>query len=150
MENDTILDMKKYIGKKMTFFHSPVTSLLGGTLIDVREGFTEAKFIIKSEWVNIMGTLHGGIIALIIDEMMGITRFTLQKDTYFSTVNLVIDYFRSVKGFESIYIKTIVLKEGKNILFLEAEVFDNDNNLIAKGSSNVVNSNIKKDSSTSK
>ena len=114
-------------------------------MLNVREGFTEAKFSIKSEWVNTMGSLHGGIIAMIIDDMMAITRFTLMKNTFFSTANLVVDYFKPVKESDSIVIKTVVLKEGKNLIFLKSMIYDINDNLVAKESSNVVNSNIKKE-----
>jgi uncharacterized protein (TIGR00369 family) len=82
-----------------------------------------------------MGTLHGGILCDIADAAMGIAfATTLAPNESFTTVELTINFFRPVWEAELKAVATLV-QRGRSIGYVECEITDEQNRLIAKASS---------------
>ena len=79
----------------------------------VKERHLEFEYPIRSEGLNPLGNLHGGVTAAIIDDVLGATIFSLNEPFFFTTNNNVIDYFAIAKNEETIVAETNITKRGR-------------------------------------
>jgi uncharacterized protein (TIGR00369 family) len=82
--------------------------------------------------------LHGGIMATIMDEAIGIAIYTLDDTNFFASINLAVDFLRSAKLGEVITAHARVVRRGRRIVNAECQVHNASGELLAKGSCNCV------------
>lgn len=92
---------------------------------------------------NPVGMLHGGVMAGMIDDCMGVNFFVLGLEYFYPTINLNIEYFAGVKEGETVLVKTEVVKQGRTIINLRAEVSNQQGKILAFATSNLAVSAIK-------
>ncbi len=115
----------------------PVNETLGFVPDDVDDPAREVSFswTVPPEYCNSAGNLQGGILAAFADVLLGgATSARLPSDLYPALAEMKISIVRPAPACSTITGKGRVLKAGKRVLFAEAEVFDQDGNLIAKAS----------------
>lgn len=113
----------------------PVARLIGFEARDASDGRATVILSAGPQHANPMGTLHGGILCDIADAAMGIAfATTLSPDESFTTVELKINFFRPVWKAELKAVATLV-KRGRSIGYVECDITDEQNQLIAKSSS---------------
>lgn len=80
--------------------------------------------------------VHGGCIAALIDATMGVGALTLVEDSFsvVSTLELKVSFLESVNEGEILLSKSKIIRKGKKIIFVEAEVKNQEDVLVAKGS----------------
>jgi uncharacterized protein (TIGR00369 family) len=144
MSNAIVEEFKKYIGQEISESPSAVTRWLKGKLLEIEEGALVAEFVVRPEMTNPLGILHGGSIALIMDDMIGATVYTLPTEVHFVSTNLNVSYLNAARLNEKIIAKTSIVKKGKTFIFAECEIYNSRNSLIAKCSSGLVSTNLKK------
>ena len=84
---------------------------------------------------NPMGTLHGGILCDIADAAMGMAfASTLASGESFTTVELKINFFRPVWQ-ARLKAEGRVVRRGRTIGYVECEITDERDQLIAKAAS---------------
>ncbi len=82
-----------------------------------------------------MGTLHGGILCDIADAAMGMAfASTLTPEESFTTVELKINFFRPVWQAE-LQAEGTVVQRGHTIGYLECNITDEENRLVARAAS---------------
>lgn len=91
--NNALEALKSQVGKTFDKSPSALTVWLGGRLLFVNEGEVHMEFEVRPEMTNPIGTMHGGIMAAIMDDMIGIVVFTLGEPTFNTSVNLNVDFF---------------------------------------------------------
>jgi len=134
-----IEELKSFIGKKEQLSPSPFMNWLKPTAVAAEYGSLTFEYVIRKEMTNPTGNLHGGVIAGIIDDIMGATIYSLEKSNTFVTVNLSVDYFAPARIGDVIQATTQVIKEGRNVIYVECEIWlPEKNRLLAKGSSNLM------------
>ena len=138
MENPIVAYFKSQIGKENIQTPSPVGNWLSGKLLEAEEGSLSIEFTVRKEMTNPMGILHGGISALIMDEVIGATVHTLNRDTFFTSVNLGVDFLRSVPTGAKVIAKSEIVRAGKTIVNAECKIYNEEGTIIAKGMSNLV------------
>jgi len=143
MTNKRLEFLRGYIGKEFKGSLSPYSHWLKGKPLEVKEGALTFEFLVRKEMTNPIGTLHGGVIAGMIDEVMGVTFFTLNTENFYPTISLNIDYISSATEGENVRVTTSVIKKGKTVITLRAEVKNKEDKLLAQASSNIVFSNFK-------
>ena len=137
--------LQNLIGKEFTDSPSPFMRWLKPVVKSVELGALEFEYLIRAEWLNPIGNLHGGVTAAIADDILGATMFSLNEPYFYTTINNVIDYFSTAKLGETIVAKTKVLKKGKQFINAECEIWNSDQTrLIAKGYSNLFKTEVKK------
>ena len=95
---------------------------------------------------NPIGTLHGGVTAAIIDDVIGATMYSFNEDGFYTTVNNVIDYFASAREGDTIIANTSIIKKGRQMVNAQCEVWNADKTrLIARGYSNLLKIDPKKE-----
>jgi len=119
------------------FFNSilathPLYKFIGLQIVEVREGYAKAILNKKSEILRRGEVVHGGVIATAIDTVIGIAVMTVNDGVDQYTVELKINFLNPLKV-EPFIVIGKVIKKGKTLVFGEAEVFDGNNILCAKG-----------------
>ena len=131
--------IKAVIGKEEQLSPSPFMNWLKPVAVAAEYGSLTFEYEIRREMTNPMGNLHGGIIAGIIDDIMGATVYSLGKSDYFVTVNLSVDYFAPAVFGDIVHAKTKVIKEGRKVINVECELWlPAKKRLLAKTSSNLM------------
>jgi acyl-coenzyme A thioesterase 13 len=140
MEENKILPiLKAYIDKEFENNPSRYGAWLKGILKEAEEGKLTAEFRVRKEMTNGIGTLHGGVIAGILDDMMGATVVSLGAKYFYTTVNLNVDYFYPAKEGDLITAKSFMVKKGTMIHHVQCELWNlATNKLLAKGTSNLL------------
>ena len=136
--NPTVTFLKTQIGLTTDKSPSPVGAWLNGTFLEVEEGKLSVEYTVRSEMCNPAAMLHGGSIALICDEMIGIAVYSLHLPDFFTTININVDFLYGVKCGEKIKAVSEIVRQGKNVIHAQCHVYDFAGKLLAKSSSNLI------------
>ena len=142
-ENKRLIFLQKYIGKHLSESSSPVGRWLNGKLIDLREGSMEVEFRVRQDMTNPLNVLHGGIASTILDDVVGTLVYSLGKEFAYVSVNLNCDFLHSARLDDVILAKAKIIRAGKNIVHVEGEILDIEGRIIAKCTSNLIQTNFK-------
>src|ERR1700732_5182712 len=113
----------------------PVARLIGFEAKEIADGRAVVTLAVGPQHANPMGTLHGGIICDIADAAMGMAfASTLAPQESFTTVELKINFFRPVWK-ASLKAEGTVVQRGHTIGYVECNVTDEDNRLVARAAS---------------
>lgn len=135
---DRLEQLKRFIGKEFTSSPSPFMQWLNPIVLSAEEGRLEFQYTVRHEWLNPAGSLHGGITAAIIDDIIGATMFSLNEKSFITTINNVIDYFSTAAENDIIVAETKIIKRGKQFVNAQCEIWNADKTRIfARGTSNL-------------
>ncbi|OLO28667.1 hypothetical protein BTR23_17280 [Alkalihalophilus pseudofirmus] len=113
------------------FSKSPFWNYLGLSLHSIQEGEVQLHLEVKDDFMNTIHTVHGGVFASVIDTTMGMTARSYLGSP-FTTVNLNVHFVKAVsKG--SIWSKGKIIAHGKSIFTVQADIFNDENELCAHG-----------------
>ncbi|SOE21682.1 uncharacterized domain 1-containing protein [Spirosomataceae bacterium TFI 002] len=130
---------KQLIGKESKDSSpSPLGKWLNGTLLAVENGTMTVSFVIRDEMTNPAGIMHGGIAAAMMDEVIGMTTYTLGNEAFFAAANLNVDFLRPGKKGETIKVVSEIIRAGKTMVHVECRIYNQENKLISKATSNMV------------
>jgi acyl-coenzyme A thioesterase 13 len=142
---DRLAALQSLVGQEFTASPSPFMHWLKPIVVSAESGKLAFQYLVRKDMTNPIGTLHGGVIAAIIDDILGATMFSLNEDHFYTTVNNVIDYFTPGREGEYIIAETSILKKGKQIVNAQCEVWNADKSrMIARGYSNLLKTNIER------
>jgi uncharacterized protein (TIGR00369 family) len=79
---------------------------------------------------------HGGCISALIDATMGVGALSLVAESFqvVSTLELKVSFLESVLEGDQLISKSTILRKGRKIIFVESEVKNQNNLIVAKGS----------------
>jgi len=138
-ENIQLQMLKAKIGKTMKEGLSPYGQWIAGKLIAAEYGEVTFEIEVRNDMTNPLQMLHGGATAGIVDEVIGIAVFSLGRPNFYTTINLVIDYFASARLGDVIKCTAKVIKPGNNIVNVKCELWDvTQKKLLVTGSSNLM------------
>ena len=113
----------------------PIASLIGFTLSAVSPGEAVIDLEAGRKHANPMGTLHGGVLCDIADAAMGVAyASTLAEGESFATIELKINFLKPVWTARLRAIGRVV-KRGKTLGFVECDITDEHQTLVARASS---------------
>ncbi|WP_028298079.1 PaaI family thioesterase [Olivibacter sitiensis] len=141
MEKNSKLEiLETYIGKTISDFGSPLTRWLAPEVLKVEPGHLEFSYIVREDMLNSISSLHGGISAAIIDDIIGFTMVTVKGESgFYVTVNNVIDYFAPAFLGTKIVASTSLIKKGKQLSHVQCELWnDTRTRLLVRGISNMM------------
>ncbi len=115
----------------------PAVEMVGLTLEDVEPGRVVFSMVAGREHENPMGTMHGGMLATLVDTAMGCAvSSTLGIDESFTTLELHMNFVRAVtKDTGRIAAVGTLVHRGGRVATVEARVHDDDDNLCAHATS---------------
>jgi uncharacterized protein (TIGR00369 family) len=118
---------------------SPIRILLGWQLLDVdlKAGTLRAQFEAKPEFLNPAGVVQGGMLAAMLDNVLGAALGAgLEPGQFLVTLELKTSFLHPART-GTLIGEGRVLRRGKSIAFLEGHLEDRDGNLVAKASATV-------------
>lgn len=107
---------------------NPFAAKIGIEILDIYKGYVHTRVKKRMELENIYGDLHGGCLYTIADNMAGVAAGTYGY--YVTTVNGSIQYLKAGRNTEYIYCKAKVIKAGKTISVVQAEITDDKGTLL--------------------
>ena len=112
---------------------SPFWDYIGMEEQLIEKGYAELRINITPNLYQRRGSVHGGVLATLIDGAVGsAVRSTLSEDQASATVELKINYFRPAKG-DYLIAKAKLIQRGKTIAVGQAEIIDSDERVVAMG-----------------
>ena len=115
----------------------PAVALLGMALDEVERGRTVFSLVADEMFENPMGTMHGGIVATLVDTAMGCAiSSTLPADAGFTTLELSTNFVRAITATTGrVHAEGRVLHGGGRVATTEARVYDDNGTLYAHATS---------------
>jgi len=115
----------------------PAAALLGLTLEELERGRTVFSIVADELHENPMGTMHGGIVATLVDTAMGCAvSSTLPADAGFTTLELSTNFVRAItQATGRVFAEGRVVHGGGRIATTEARVYDESGTLYAHAKS---------------
>ena len=137
-DTNPVLDfIRANIGKETVTSPSPVGNLLRGTLVSAEEGHLVATYKVRPEMTNPVGQLHGGMSATIIDDLIGMTVFSLNNEYFYTSIDLHVNFLRSAAAGDEVKATAQVVRRGRNVIYVEANIANAEGKLIATATSNM-------------
>ena len=118
----------------------PAAELLGWELVSEspETGMIEIAFHPDGRMLNPQGTVQGGFVAAMLDDTMGPALVSMSGGTIMPrSIDLNVSFIRPVKPGRVIG-RGRVVNQGRSIVFLEAELFDEEGRLLARSTSSAI------------
>lgn len=128
----------KYLGKEVTDARSPAGNWLGFRLESIEQGAATISVPVKREMTNPYGHIHGGMMSLVIDEVIGWAVISLESESHYTSLNLNVDFLYAIKEGDRLFAQARIVRAGKKIVHAECEVKSEAGTLLAKAASNLV------------
>lgn len=123
-------------GKKGKRYPPPVSRLIGFRLLRARKGRSVLTLRTREAHRNFYGTVHGGILCDLSDAAMGAAFISaLHPDQTGVTVEFKISFFKPVLARDFLKASARILSHGRSLYFLECDVRNSKNQLVAKAAS---------------
>jgi uncharacterized protein (TIGR00369 family) len=119
----------------LTSVKAPIADVIGWTMTAISPGRTTMELDVDARLANPMGTLHGGVLCDLADAAMGIAYASeLARGESFTTLELKINFMKPVwRG--RLRAEGKVVKRGRTVGLVEADVLDDKGSLVARASS---------------
>ena len=111
---------------------------LGMVCIDKSEpGRSVWRMLADERFANPVGIVQGGFVAAFADSAMGAASVTFAKDrkVFSANAEIKVSFLKPAKVGSTLTCTAYVISGGKRAAFIEAEIHDEDDRLIAKASS---------------
>jgi uncharacterized protein (TIGR00369 family) len=134
---------KHYEGKLVRDSRSPAGNWLELTLEKIEQGKAEILLTVKMEMTNPYGNIHGGMMAVVMDEVIGWAVISLDTENHYTSLNLNVDFLFAIKEGDKMRAVAQVIRAGKKIIHVECSVFNLGGTLLGKASSNLIVTSMK-------
>ena len=105
-----------------------------GTLDAWGEGSVKKRWEPSPEMLNSDGTLFGGLIAALADQILGFAAMTvIPGDKFFRTTNLAVNFYKLGRG-HTLDIEAKVISQSRQLIHVRAEFYDVERKLLAEAS----------------
>lgn len=140
MSNNPVVDaLQGLVGVPTDNAPSAPTRWLRGVLREVGVGRARAEFCVREDFLNPGQVLHGGIISLMFDELMGLAVYTLARPVTFTpNTNLSISFLEVAKLNDTIFLDASVVRNGRRTVYVEAALTSVDGKLLARANAHYV------------
>ena len=106
--------------------------------LKIEKGSATISVEVREEMTNPYGNIHGGMMALVMDEVIGWGVVSLDTDNNYTSLNLNVDFLYAIKQGERLRATSNVVRAGKKIIHVECHVYDMQDRLLGKASSNLI------------
>jgi uncharacterized protein (TIGR00369 family) len=120
------------------------------TLDHIEKGKAIISLDVKYDMTNPYGNIHGGMMALVMDEVIGWSVISLDTDNHYTSLNLNVDFLYAIKQGDRLKAIAEVIRAGKKIIHVECRVYDMLDRLLGKATSNLIATGMKPQDGTSK
>ena len=117
---------------------TPIGKWLDGTVVSADEDGMALAFDVRPEMANPAGTLHGGYIALMLDEVIGGSSMVCSNGRFFATINLAIDFLNPVQLGDVVTVRAAIQRKGRRLWNVQGEVTRGDGAKVARATANLI------------
>lgn len=132
-----------FLGKLVTDSRSPAGNWMQFTLEDIDKGKATISLEVREEMTNPYGNIHGGMMSLVMDEAIGWAVVSLDTDNFYTSLNLNVDFLYAIKKGDRLRATSEVIRAGKKIIHVECKVYDMQDRLLGKSTSNLIATSMK-------
>ncbi len=102
----------------------------------IEPGEVVYKLKIKEKHLATPLAAHGGCLSALMDATMGVGALSaVEKDfLVVSTIEMKVSFLEAVLNQDELTAKSFIVRKGRKLIFAEAEVRNQTNNLVSKGS----------------
>jgi acyl-CoA thioesterase len=97
---------------------------------DFFAGEVRISMVVRQELTNLVGTLHGGAVASMLDVVMSLTCASLQRRVLVLEFNT--NFMRGTKEGDTVYAMAKIIHNGKRTIVVASRVVDADGRIIAQ------------------
>lgn len=137
--NQSVEFYKKYIGERINTSPSAFGNWLNGKILKVEEDSLSIEFEVKPVFSNPVKMLHGGMIAAMMDEIIGMTIFVNGEKNFYFSINLNVNFISNVNVGTNVVVTSKLIKKSPRLIHAECYVYGPENKLLAKGSASLIN-----------
>jgi uncharacterized protein (TIGR00369 family) len=130
--NPNAIEKDQHLTFKDEYENSPFWKLLGIEMDEVNADAVRIKLSMSPQFLNVNRSVHGGIIASMLDTIMGVT-LRHQTDAKVATVSLTTQFIAPALEDTTIYGTAKVVHCGRRIATLEAKLESESGEIIASG-----------------
>jgi acyl-coenzyme A thioesterase 13 len=134
---------ERYEGKVVADSRSEAGNWLEYTLDKIEKGTAQISLTVKKEMTNPYGNIHGGMMSLLIDEVVGLAVVSMNADIHYTSLSLNVEFLYAIKQGDRLKAISQVVRQGKKIVFVECHVYDMSDVLLAKASSHLIATGMK-------
>ena len=98
-----------------------------------RDGHAEMSWTPTPDMANPFGSVHGGIIATVIDESCGAALMPLIDAPSAPTVSLNVEYLHAVQIGGAYTVRSEIVRKGRAIAIADAHVVDEEGTMLVRG-----------------
>jgi len=132
---------QRYLGKVIQDSRSPAGNFLALRLTEIERGRVRFEMVVRAEMTNPFGGIHGGMMALAIDESIGWAVRSLESPRRYTSLNLNLDFLYAIGEGQILCLEAKILREGRRILHAEAQAEDQQGRLLATATSQLIVTN---------
>ena len=131
--------MENHFEKLINMYNSgPINKLYKPTLT-IEHGSAEITQAVDSQFFHAANALHGSVYFKLLDDAAYFAANSLVKDVFVVTANFTIQLLRPVKK-GVLTAKAKVVSNGQNIIYAQADLFNERGKLVASGTGNFMRS----------
>ncbi|MGE0385951.1 MAG: PaaI family thioesterase [Gammaproteobacteria bacterium] len=104
-----------------------IRDLIPPEVIELREGYVKMRFKARPEFRNPGGAMQGGLVTAMLDMGMGYASIDI-----YTTASMNIEILRPVMA-DEVVVAARVVRNGRRIVFAEAQMHDDAGTLLARG-----------------
>lgn len=134
---------ENFEGKLVEESRSPAGNWLQFTLEKIEKGSATISLEVKHEMTNPYGNIHGGMMALVMDEVIGWAVVSLDMNANYTSLNLNVDFLYAIKQGDRLKATANVVRAGKKIIHVECRIESMEGTLLGKASSNLIVTSMK-------
>lgn len=110
------------------------SDLMGMKILECRKGYCLSEFAIKPEYLNPLGSVHGGCLFTIADTTAGTASIILGSDSTVTTIDGNMQFLNPVLDCDAVFAEANVIKSGKRIVYTDVVIKAGEGRIFAKGS----------------
>eukprot|EP01136_Pigoraptor_vietnamica_P011100 Opistho-1_new@49521 len=127
-----------YLGKVVKDSRSAAGNWMNFTLEAIDKGKPTISLDVKHDMTNPYGNIHGGMMALVMDEVIGWAVVSLDTNNHYTSLNLNVDFLYAIKEGDRLRATSEVIRAGKKIIHVECRVYDMQDRILGKATSNLI------------
>ncbi len=103
------------------------------TFLSSRDGHAELSWSPTPDMANPFGSVHGGIVATVIDEACGAALMPLIETPSAPTVSLNVEYLHAVQIGGTYTVRSQIVRKGRAIAIADAHILNEEGTMLVRG-----------------
>jgi len=134
---------KTQIGNKLDKTPSAAGNWLAGTLLEIDLHHIKVSYSVRAEMCNPAKILHGGVVSLMLDDVIGMGNFVAGSEYLMTSINLNVDFLSAAQIGDTLEVTAKLIRSGSNLNHWEAVIRKESGKVVAKASSNLIKTHVK-------